>query len=165
MTAEQARQQIMNAVSEAVELCRSKGLTATGKTYYGDKLLRECAEFNADVLLVSGAIKLGTENMDEEDYCAYGMCCETKVGMVKDEEIEAEIAAFKENVEKLLEEITTAPSPEKKIEEINARQEAEAVESMKEFDLEMKKMKLKLYGALGVLALIAIGIIVAGFLI
>ena len=103
--------------------------------------------------------------MDEEDFCTYGLCCETKVGMVSDEELEKEISDFKENVKKLTREITEAPSPREKILEINARQEKEAEESMNQFNLEMKKMKLKLYGALGVLGAIVAGVIIVSFLL
>ena len=165
MTVEQARETIKTAVAEALELCKSNGFSASGKVYYSDKTLRECSEFNENVILLFGAIKLGFADMDEEDYCTYGLCCETKVGTVKDEELENEIANFKENVDKLISEITAAPSPAKKILEINARQEKEAEESMKEFELEMKKMKLKLYGALGVLGAIVAGVVIAAFLL
>ena len=130
-----------------------------------DSLLRECAEFNDSVILLFGAIKLGFASMDEEDFCAYGLCCETKLGEVKDSELEKEIADFKANLGNMLKEIFSAPSPEKKIEEINARQEEEASQSMQSFDLEMRKMKLKLYGALGALALFAAAMIIVGFII
>ncbi len=165
MTAEQAKQIITSTMIEAAELCKEKGLVATSRVYYSDKALRECAEFNDSVILLFGAIKLGFASMDEEDFCTYGLCCETKLGEDKDSELEKEIADFKANLENMLEEILSAPSPEKKIEEINARQEEEAAESMKSFDLEMKKMKLKLYGALGALALFAAAMIIVGFII
>ena len=163
MTVEQARQIISQTVAEAAELCKSKGLITSAKVYYSDKTLRECADFNEDIILIFGAIKLGTADIDDDDYCTYGLCCETKVGMVADEELENEIADFKSDVEKMLEEITSAPSPADKIREINLRQEEEAAKSMQEFNLEMKKMKLKLYGGLGILAVIAAVLIIAGF--
>ena len=165
MTAEQAQQRISDTVTEAVELCKTKGLVASARVYYSDKALRECSEFNDSVILLFGAIRLGIEGMDEEDMCTYGLCCEIKLGQVKDEELEREIADFKQNLDKLLEEIISSPSPEKKIEEINERQEKEATESMKEFDLEMKKMKLKLYSALGICALFAAALIIVGFIV
>ena len=165
MTAEQAKKIITYTMAEAADMCEKKGLDATARAYYSDKALRECAEFNDSVILIFGAIKLGFASMDEEDYCTYGLCCETKLGEVNDAEIEKEISDFKAGLEKMLEEILSAPSPEKKIEEINARQEEEAAESMKSFDLEMKKMKLKLYGALGALALFAAAMIIVGFII
>lgn len=165
MTAEQAKQIISDTMLGSAELCREKGLVSTARVYYSDKALRECAEFNNSVILLFGAVKLGFASMDEEDFCAYGLCCEIKLGEVTDAELEKEIADFKTNLDKMLEEILSAPSPEKKIEEINARQEAEASESMKSFDLEMKKMKLKLYGALGALALFAAALIIVGFII
>ena len=165
MTAEQAKQIITDTVSEQVTLCTSKGLIASGKAYYSDKALRECTEFSEHIILVFGAIKLGTADMDEEDYCTYGLCCETKVGTVDDAELEKEIADFKADVQKMLEEIESAPSPADKIREINLRQEEEAEKSMQEFNLEMKKMKLKLYGGLGIFAAIAAVLIILGFII
>ena len=81
MTVSEARELIKNAVSEAIELCKSKGFVVSGKVYYGDKALRECAEFNQDIILIFGAIKLGVQDMDEEDFCTYGMCCEIKLGL------------------------------------------------------------------------------------
>ena len=99
MTAEQAKQIITNTMTEAAELCKKKGLAATARVYYSDKALRECAEFNDSVILLFGAIKLGLDSMDEEDYCTYGLCCETKLGEVKDSELEKEIAEFKANLD------------------------------------------------------------------
>lgn len=165
MTVEQAREIIKAAVTDAVTLCNARGFSASGKVYYSDKALRECSEFNENVILLFGAIRLGLPDMDEDDYCTYGLCCETKLGTVNDEELEKEIANFKETSDKLLSEISAAPSPAEKISEINERQEKEAEESMRAFNLEMKKMKLKLYGALGVLGAIVAGVIIAAFLI
>lgn len=156
---------IKEAVTGAAELCKEKGFSASARVYYSDKALRECTEFNDSVILVFGAIRLGLEDMDEEDFCTYGLCCETKLAEVKDEEIEAEIAKFKEEVEKLVTEIAESDSPKAKIVEINERQEKEAVASMREFDTEMKKMKLKLYSALGAIAAIAAAIIIVGFIV
>jgi len=165
MTAEQAKQAILNTVCEAADLCREKGLVASARAYYSDKALRECAEFNDSVILIFGAVKLGFDGMDEEDMCTYGLCCETKLGMVDDAELDREIADFKNNLDTMLEEILTAENPEKKICEINEKQEKEAAESMKEFDLEMKKMKLKLYGAFGIFAFVAAAMIIVGFIL
>ena len=165
MTVEQAREIIKTTVAEAVSLCKENGFSVSGRVYYSDKALRECPEFNANVILLFGAIRLGFDDMDEEDFCTYGLCCETKVGMVDDSELEKEISDFKENVEKLTREITEAPSPAEKIKEINERQEKEAEESMTQFNLEMKKMKLKLYGALGVLGAIVAGVIIVSVLL
>ena len=165
MHIQQATQLIKKTVSEAVELCKEKGFSATARVYYSDKALRECKDFNDSVILVFGAIKLGLEDMDEDDYCTYGMCCETKLAEVKDEEIAAEVAKFKEDVEKLLEEISASDSPKAKIVEINERQEKEAAVSMKEFDAEMRKMKIKLYSALGVIAVIAAAMVIVGFIL
>ena len=165
MTVEQAREIITEAVSEQVAICKEKGFTVSGKVYYSDKALRECTEFNENVILVFGAIKLGLPDIDEEDFCTYGLCCETKVAMVKDEELEKELADFKQNVTEMLAEIEASPSPADKLREINVRQEEEAQKSMQEFNLEMKKMKLKLYGALGVLGAIVSAVIIAAFLL
>ena len=165
MTAEQAKQAILNTVCEAADLCQKKGLVASARAYYSDKALRECAEFNDSVILIFGAVKLGFDGMDEEDMCTYGLCCETKLGMVDDAELDKEIADFKNNLDTMLEEILTAENPEKKICEINEKQEKEAAESMKEFDLEMKKMKLKLYCALGIFAFVAAAMIIVGFIL
>lgn len=165
MTAQQAKTIISDTMAEAVKLCEEKGLVSSARVYYSDKALRECAEFNDSVILLFGAVKLGFPDMDEEDFCTFGLCCETKLGNVKDEELEKEIADFKVGLDKILEEILSSPSPEKKIAEINERQDKEAAESMKEFDLEMKKMKLKLYGALGALAVFAAAMIIIGFFI
>ena len=165
MTAEQARQIIQETVSEKAEICKKKGLIAVSKAYYADKALRECSEFNENILLVFGAVKLGAPDMDEEDYCVYSLCCEIKVGKVDDEELQKEISAFHSEIEKILEEITAAPSPAEKIAEINLRQEEEAEKAMQEFNLEMKKMKLKLYGGLGILAAVAAVLIIVGFII
>ena len=165
MNIQAATNLIKETVSDAIELCKEKGFIASARVYYSDKALRECAEFNDSVILVFGAIKLGLEDMDEEDYCTYGMCCETKLAEVKDDEIEAEIAKFKEEVNKLIREISEADSPKAKIIEINERQEKEAIASMKEFDTEMKKMKLKLYSALGVIAAIAAAMIIVGYIL
>ncbi len=165
MTAEQARDIIKNTVAEAVALCNDKGFTASAKTYYSDKALRECANFSEDAILIFGAIKLGLADMDEEDFCTYGLCVETKLGMVDDGELEKEITDFKENISKILDEICAAPSPADKIREINLRQEEEAEKAGREFELEMKKMKLKLYGALAILGVIVAAIVIGGFLI
>ena len=156
---------IKETLNSAVDLCREKGFSASARVYYSDKALRECPEFNDSVILVFGAVKLGFEDMDEDDFCTYGLCCETKLAEVKDEEIESEIAKFKEEIEKLVTEISESDSPKAKIVEINERQEKEAVASMREFDTEMKKMKLKLYGALGAIAAIAAAIIIIGFIV
>ena len=165
MTVEQARQIIKETITEAMELCKASGFVVSGKVYYSDKALRECTEFNSNIILIFGAIKLGLADMDEDDYCTYGLCCEIKTGLVNDEELEKEISDFKADVQKILEELASAPSPAEKIKEINLRQEKEAEESMREFDKDMRKMKLKLYTGLGILAAIAAGIIIAGFFI
>lgn len=165
MTAQEARQIIAEAVTQKAEICKQKGFLTGTKVYYSDKALRECTEFNENVILLFGAVKLGLEGMDEEDYCTYGLCCETKLGMVDDEELNKEIEDFNKDVDKMLEEILSSPSPAEKIVEINARQEKEAMDSMSEFNREMRKMKLKLYSALGILGVIAAAIIIAGFII
>ena len=165
MTAEQARQLILETVLEQADICKEKGLIASAKAYYSDKTLRECSEFNENVILVFGAIRLGAEGMDEEDYCAYSLCCETKTGKVDDDELNKEIENFKTEAAKMLEEITSAPSPADKIREIDLRQEEEAQKAMQEFNTEMKKMKLKLYGGLGIFAAIAAVLIILGFIL
>ena len=165
MTAEQAKKLVANAMLEASELCKEKGLVADARAYYSDKALRECAEFNDSVILLFGAVRLGVEGMDEDDMCTYGLCCEIKLGEVDDAELEKEICDFNADLEKILEEILASSDREKTIIAINERQENEAAESMKEFDLEMKKMKLKLYSALGIFAFIAAAMIIVGFIL
>jgi len=165
MTVAEAKQLITEAVNEQVELFKSKGLITTGKVYYADKTLRDCPEFNEDIILILGSIKLGTEDLDEEDYCTLGMCCETKVGMVDDTEFENELSDFKREAEKMLDEISSSPSPKEKILEINMRQEEETAKAMQDFDLEMKKMKRKLYIGLGIFAAFAAILIIAGFIV
>ena len=126
MNVEQARETIKNTVAEAAALCKEKGFIASAKTYYTDKTLRECANFSENAILVFGAVKFGLDGMDDEDFCTYGLCVETRLGMVKEEELEKEIANFKESITSLIEEISKAPSPTDKIREINLRQEEEA---------------------------------------
>ena len=165
MNVEQARETIKNTVAEAAALCKEKGFIASAKTYYSDKTLRECRDFSENVILVFGAVKFGLDGMDDEDLCTYGLCVETKLGKVDDEELEKEIANFKESITSLIDEISNAPSPTDKIREINLRQEEEAEAAGREFELEMKKMKLKLYSALAVIGVIVAAIIIGGFLI
>ncbi len=165
MNAEIAREKFKEIISEAISIAKEKGFAAKGKTYYSDKTLREFTEFDESIILLFGGIDLGLADMDEEDFCTFGLCCEIKLGMINEEELEREIEDFRTNINNFFEEVAAAPSPKKKIEEINLRQEKDAEKSMAEFEGEMKKVKLKLYGALAILALIVIGIIIAGFFI
>ena len=53
MNVEQARQIIKEAVTEQVEICKKNGFTVSGKVYFSDKALRECTEFNENIILIS----------------------------------------------------------------------------------------------------------------
>ena len=129
MNVETAREKFKEIISEAINTAKEKGFTAKGKTYYSDKTLRECAEFDENIILLFGGMDIGLSEMDEEDFCTFGLCCEIKLGTVNDEELEREIEDFKNNINKFFEEVEAAPSPTKKIEEINLRQEKEAEKS------------------------------------
>ena len=165
MKVEQAKEQIRATVSSALALCKENGLIATGKVYYSDKALSECAEFNENAILLFGAIRIGVSGMDEEDFCTLSLCSEIKVGLVNDEELTHEIEEFNKNLANMLEEIGSGEKKEEKILEINARQEKEAEKSMQEFNAEMRKMKIKLYSALGILGAIVAAIIIGSIFI
>lgn len=159
MNVNEARELVKNTVSEAMTLVNEAGLISRGRTYFCDKNLTQITEFNTKAILLFGSIEIGTEDIESDEFCTYALCCEIKTGTVNEEELEREILDFKKDVQALIDEILTAPSKKGKILEINARQEKEAEKSFEDFNSQMKKMKLWLYGALGVLAIIALAVL------
>ena len=165
MTVEQAKQKFTDAVSSKMATYRENGFTVSGKVYYSDKALSECTEFNENVILLFGAVKVGLPDMDEDDFCTIGLCCEIRLGAVDDAEMEKELSEFDANTNTILDELLSSPEKLKKIQQINLRQEKEAEKSMQEFNTEMHKMKIKLYSALGILVFIVAAIMIGSFFI
>lgn len=165
MNAGEARVIIKEAVLAAQKKARSQGYDTFGKTYYCDKNLEESVEFNEKVILVFGSVSIGLSELERDEYCTYALCCEIKTGLVDEAELQKEISEFNEDVEKLLLEISSAPSPKDKILEINEKQDTEARKSFEEFNGEVRKMKLKLYTLLGALAVIVLAVIILGFVL
>ena len=105
--------------------------------------------------MIFALLTVGHKELEEDECCSYGICCEIKTANVDEGELEKEIAGFNAETDALCEELKAASSAKDKILEINQRQEKEAEKSMEEFNSEMRKMKLKLYGALAFLAIVA----------
>ncbi|MBO5879023.1 MAG: hypothetical protein J6Q68_00515 [Clostridia bacterium] len=160
MKVNEAREVVKAAVLDVVHLFDGKGFEISASTYYCDKNLNQITEFDQKVILLFGSIKIGLADMESDEYCTYALCCEVKAAMVDDEELTKEIENFKRDVQELIDKLMSAPSKKQMLLDINASQEREAEKSFEEFNAQMRKMKLKLYCALGVLAIIAAGILI-----
>ena len=155
MNLEQAREKLSCVLTSAKEKFNSEEFITTTELYFCDKNLVKSPQFKKDSIMIFALLTVGHKELEEDEYCSYGICCEIKTANVDEGEIDKEIANFNAETDAFYEELKSSPSAKDKILEINQRQEKEAEKSMEEFNSEMRKMKLKLYGALGFLAIVA----------
>lgn len=162
MTAKIAREKIEDAVLAAEKKLKEIGLTTRPRSFYTDKNLSEAQEFSPKSLLVFGDLAFGYGQMEDDDYCNYSICCEIKTGLVDDGELADGIRAFEEEIDKVIARLKGASDPEAILEEISKVQSEEAEEAAKEFSKEMRKVKLKLYLAVGAIIVIIAAVLILG---
>ena len=162
MTAKIAREKIEDAVLAAEKKLKEIGLTTRPRSFYTDKNLSEAQEFSPKSLLVFGDLAFGYGQMEDDDYCNYSICCEIKTGLVDDGELADGIRAFEEEIDKVIARLKGASDPEAILEEISRAQSEEAEEAAKEFSKEMRKVKLKLYLAVGAIIVIIAAVLILG---
>ena len=109
-----------------------------------------------------GDLAFGYGQMEDDDYCNYSICCEIKTGLVDDGELAEGIRAFEEEIDKVIAKLKGASDPEAILEEISRAQSEEAEEAAKEFSKEMRKVKLKLYLAVGAIIVIIAAVLILG---
>ena len=162
MTAKIAREKIEDAVLAAEKKLKEIGLTTRPRSFYTDKNLSEAQEFSPKSLLVFGDLAFGYGQMEDDDYCNYSICCEIKTGLVDDAELADGIRAFEEEIDKVIARLKDASDPEAILEEISRAQSEEAEEAAKGFSKEMRKVKLKLYLAVGAIIVIIAAVLILG---
>ena len=112
------------------------------------------------MILLFGDVAFGYESMDFDDYCNYSICCEVKSAEVNEKELEDGIAEFNKEIDKVIEKVSSATSPESVIEEISKQQTEDAEIAAREFAKEMRKIKFKLYGAIGAIVVIIAAVLI-----
>ena len=162
MTAKIAREKIEDAVLAAEKKLKEVGLTTRPRSFYTDKNLTEAQEFSPKSLLVFGDLAFGYGEMELDDYCNYSICCEIKTGLVDDGELAEGIRAFEEEVDKIIAKLNGATNPEAVLEEISRAQTEEAEAAAREFSKEMRKVKFKLYLAVGAIIVIIASVLILG---
>ena len=113
-----AREKIEEAIKAGAERLSAAGLKTKVRSFYTDKNLAETEEFSPKVILLFGDVAFGYESMDFDDYCNYSICCEVKSAEVNEKELEDGIAEFNKEIDKVIEKVSSATSPESVIEEI-----------------------------------------------
>ena len=155
MILEDAKKLIIEKTNAAAEFLKEKGLKVTSKLFYCDSNLSETVEFEKNSIMIFGTISVGTDELEDDEYCNFAICCEIKTALVDDEKLANAIDEFDAEIKAFDTEISAAVSVKDKLIEISDRQQREGEQSLEEFNREMRSVKLKLYIALGVLAIIA----------
>ena len=155
-----AREKIEEAIKAGAERLSAAGLKTKVRSFYTDKNLAETDEFSPKVILLFGDVAFGYESMDFDDYCNYSICCEVKSAEVNEKELEDGIAEFNKEIDKVIEKVSSATSPESVIEEISKQQTEDAEIAAREFAKEMRKIKFKLYGAIGAIVVIIAAVLI-----
>ncbi len=160
MTARIAKERIEAAVLAAVGRLNGAGLLTKSRTFYTDKNLAESTEFSPSALLLFGDLAFGCDDMEDDDYCNYSICCEIKTGLVDEGELEAGIADFNNEIDSIIEKLANATSKSAFLEEISRKQAEEAEEAAREFAKEMRKVKIKLYSAVAAIVVIILAVLI-----
>ena len=160
MTARIARERIEAAVIAAAERLKEAGLLTKSRSFYTDKNLAESTEFSPTSLLLFGDLAFGCDDMEDDDYCNYSICCEIKTGLVDDTELEEGIAEFNKEIDAVIEKLANATSKSALLEEISKKQADEAEEAAREFAKEMRKVKIKLYSAVAAIVVIILAVLI-----
>lgn len=155
-----AREKIEEVIKAGAERLSAAGLKTKVRSFYTDKNLAETEEFSPKVILLFGDVAFGYESMDFDDYCNYSICCEVKSAEVNEKELEDGIAEFNKEIDKVIEKVSSATSPESVIEEISKQQTEDAEIAAREFAKEMRKIKFKLYGAIGAIVVIIAAVLI-----
>lgn len=156
MLLDDAKQEIYAVISETCEKFKSMGYAVTSKIFFCDSNLMETTEFQKNSLMIFGTVNIGTEELEDDEYCRFAICAEIRTALVDDEKLQKSIEEYKSEIESFEAELANATSVKDKLIEISERQQREGEESLTEFNREMRSVKLKLYLALGALAIIAL---------
>ena len=162
MTVQEAYSKIEAVLEEYAAPIRELGLDVKTRIFYTDKNLRETPEFTQKCIILFGDIAIGMPGMEREDYCNYSVCTEIKTAEVNEEELDAGLATLSNELSAFTESLSGATSAETVIRETARAQEQDAERAAAEFTKEMKKIRLKMILALGVIIVIMLGIIIGG---
>lgn len=160
MTVQQAYERIQTVLAEKKSLLEDCGLTTKARAFYTDKNLAEKSEFNAKCILVFGNIDIGTPELEDDDWCNFSFCSEIKTGEVDEASLESAIGEWSEEVDAFVENVKSAPSPEKFVTDTCRAQEAEAEAAAAEFAKEIKKVRLKMILGLSVIVVLMLAVLI-----
>jgi hypothetical protein len=162
MKLDAAREKIKATVQDAIARCEASGLVAEGRSYFCDKDLMEVSEFNNQVILVFGAIQIGLPDTEPDERLTQSFCTEIKLGEVDEAALDADIKEFFLKLEKTLKRISESADRKAELKKIYEEAERDAAQAMQEFYSEVRKTKLKAYGALAVVILLILAVLIIG---
>ncbi len=163
MTVKEAYNKINTAVATQMKELEALGLYVTGRMYYNDKNLFELTEYTPKCILVFGSMRVGLEDMEEDDLCGYAISAEIKAGEVDEAEVDESIAFFEKELDILKKRIGAASGDAERrkiLKEIYDEQSREIAEATEQFNKEIKKVRRKMFIAIGVLIVICAAILI-----
>lgn len=163
MTVKEAYKKINAVVAEGMKELEALGLFVTGRMYYNDKNLFELTEYTPKCILLFGSMRVGFEDMEEDELCGYAVSVEIKTGEVGEDELNESVAFFKKELDGLKERIGSTDNANERrriLKTIYDEQSKEIAEATEQFNKEIKKVRLKMTLAIAVLVVICVAILV-----
>ena len=165
MTINGARERIIESLSRAKASCEELGLTAIQRLYFTDENFIESSEFTPKTYLYFGELSVSCEGLEDGEECIFAVCVSTKRGMIDDGELQAAILEFESEISEFIETLKSSDSKITAMQQINEKQQREAEEASAEVMAEIKKMKRKLFLAIGAIVVLVAAVFVVSAII
>ena len=109
MLLDDAKQEIYAVISETCEKFKSMGYAVTSKIFFCDSNLMETTEFQKNSLMIFGTVNIGTEELEDDEYCCFSICAEIRTALVDDEKLQKSIEEYKSEIESFEAELANLP--------------------------------------------------------
>ncbi len=154
MTINGARERISEALSKAKASCEELGLTAVQRLYFTDENFIESSEFTPKTYLYFGELSVSCDGLEDGEECIFAVCVATKRGMIDDGDLDTAIVEFEGEISEFIETLKGSDSKIAAMQRINEKQQKEAEEAAAQVMAEVKKMKRKLFLAIGAIVVL-----------
>ena len=165
MTIDKSRERIIESLAKAKSTCEELSLNAVPRFYFTDANFIESSEFTAKTCLCFGELSVSCDGLSDGEECIFAICVATKSGMIDDGELEAAIMEFEGELSGFIEAIKSSDSKISVMQEINEKQQKEAEEASAQVMAEIKKMKKKLFFAIGAIAVLVAAVFIVSAII
>ena len=160
-----AKEKIAEKLIKTAECLNEAGLITKSRVYFTDARFIESADVTENSRLVFGELTVSAEGLEEDEAAIFVICAELVAGEVEDGALDEAIKEFDAEIADFQTELGSAPSKADAIKKINEKQQAEADAAAKEMMEELRIAKKKLFFGIGAIAVLIIGIVIAGSLL